>query len=128
MEMRSPMGRALGLGSAKSGFGHWWGQRLSAAALVVLGLWFAVSVLGLVSTDYWAVAAWAGEPLHAILLVLFLGTLLYHSSLGIQVVIEDYVHGPAVHVAALVVNRFVHVALAVAGAWSVIALSAGGQA
>ncbi|MCC7258036.1 MAG: succinate dehydrogenase, hydrophobic membrane anchor protein [Gammaproteobacteria bacterium] len=128
MALRSPLGRALGLGSAKSGFGHWWGQRLSAGALVLLGLWFAVSLLGLASTDYWAVAAWVGEPRHAILLILFLITLLYHSSLGVQVVIEDYVHEAPAKVSALVVNRFLHVALAVAGVYSVVTLSVGGQA
>lgn len=128
MALRSPLGRALGLGSAKSGFDHWWGQRLSAGALVLLGLWFAVSLLGLASTDYWAVAAWVGEPRHAILLILFLITLLYHSSLGVQVVIEDYVHEAPAKVSALVVNRFLHVALAVAGVYSVVTLSVGGQA
>lgn len=128
MTLRSPLGRALGHGSAKSGFHHWWGQRLSAAALAPLGLWFVFSIVGLSSTDYWAVAAWVGDPLHAILLILLLLTLVYHSALGVQVVIEDYVaHGTA-RVAALVLVRFLHVALAVAGAYSVVTLSVGGQA
>ena len=114
MALQSPLGRVLGLGSARSGHEHWWGQRLSAAALVPLGLWFMASVLGLASTDYWAVAAWVSEPMHAILLILFLVTLLQHSSLGLQVVIEDYVHHGAVKVTALVLVRFVHIALAAA--------------
>jgi succinate dehydrogenase / fumarate reductase membrane anchor subunit len=126
MSLRSPLGRALGLGSAKSGFGHWWGQRLSAVALVPLGLWFAFSMVGLASTDYWAVASWAGAPLHAILLILFLASLLYHSSLGLQVVIEDYVHGPA-KVASLVIVQLLHLALAVAAIYAVVTLSVGGQ-
>ena len=128
MSLQSPLGRALGHGSAKSGFQHWWGQRLSAAALVPLGLWFAVSLLGMASLDYWAISAWVGEPLHAILLLLFLLTLLYHSNLGLQVVIEDYVHRAATKVAALVLVRFAHVVMAVAAAWSILTLSAGGQA
>jgi succinate dehydrogenase / fumarate reductase membrane anchor subunit len=128
MSLRSPLGRVLGLGSARSGFAHWWGQRLSAAALVPLGLWFAFSMAGMSSTDYWAVAAWVSEPLHAILLILLLGTLLYHSNLGLQVVIEDYVHHAPAKVAALVVVRFVHVALAVAGIYAVVTVSIGGQA
>lgn len=126
MSLRSPLGRALGLGSAKSGFGHWWGQRLSAVALAPLGLWFAFSLAGLSSTDYWAVAAWVGTPSHAIMLILLLVTLLYHSSLGLQVVIEDYVHGGA-RVAALALVQLAHVALAVAGIYAVVTLSVGGQ-
>ena len=128
MELRSPLGRALGLGSAKSGHEHWWGQRLSAAALVPLGLWFMFSVLGLPSTDYWAVAAWVGEPRHAILLILFLAALLYHSNLGVQVVIEDYVHHGAAKVIGLALVRYVHVSLAVAGIYAVVVLSVGGAA
>ncbi|MCK6371035.1 MAG: succinate dehydrogenase, hydrophobic membrane anchor protein [Gammaproteobacteria bacterium] len=126
MGFRSPLGRALGLGSARSGFAHWWGQRLSAAALVPLGLWFMVSVMGLPSTDYWAVSAWAGSPLHAVLLVLLLASLLYHSNLGLRVVIEDYVHG-ATKVVTLVLVQFLHMLLAVAGVYAIVALSAGGQ-
>lgn len=128
MSLRSPLGKALGHGSAKSGFHHWWAQRLTAAALVPLGLWFAASLLGMGSFDYWAVSAWVGEPLHAILLLLLLGTVLYHSSLGVQVVIEDYVHHPGGKVAALVFVRFAHVAMGVAGLYSVVTLSVGGQA
>jgi succinate dehydrogenase / fumarate reductase membrane anchor subunit len=128
VSLRSPLGRVLGLGSAKSGFHHWWGQRLSAGALAPLGLWFVFSLVGLASTDYWAVAAWVGDPLHAILLILLLLTLLYHSSLGLQVVIEDYVGHGAPRVAALVLVKFLHVALAVAGVYSVVTLSLGGQA
>lgn len=128
MSLRSPLGKALGHGSAKSGFQHWWAQRLTAAALVPLGLWFTVSLLGMDSLDYWAVSAWVGEPLNAILLILFLVTLLYHSSLGVQVVIEDYVHQRGVKLVALVAVRFAHVAMAVAGLYSVVTLSVGGQA
>ncbi len=128
MSLQSPLGRVLGLGSAKSGFEHWWGQRLSAVALVPLGLWFLASVTALESTDYWAVAAWAGEPMHAVLLILLLVALLYHSSLGVQVVIEDYVHHGPLKVGALVIVRLVHMALAVAGIYAVVAVSVGGQA
>jgi succinate dehydrogenase / fumarate reductase membrane anchor subunit len=128
MGMRTPLGRVLGLGSAKSGYGHWWGQRLSAVALTPLGLWFVVSVLGLTSTDYWAAAAWVGEPVNAILLILLLLTLLYHSNLGVQVVIEDYVHHRGAKVVALVLTRFSHALMAVAGVYSVVVLSIGAQA
>jgi succinate dehydrogenase / fumarate reductase, membrane anchor subunit len=127
VSLRAPLGKALGLGSAKSGFGHWWGQRLSAAALVPLGLWLAVSLAALPSTDYWAVSAWVGAPLNAILLLLLLLTLLHHSRLGLQVVIEDYVHGTA-KVIGLALVGFAHVAMAVAGSYAIIMVALGGQA
>lgn len=126
MSLRTPLGRALGLGSAKAGFAHWWSQRMSAAALVPLGLWFVLSIAGLPSTDYWAVAAWVGEPLHAILLILLLVSLLYHSSLGVQVIIEDYVRGAA-RISALVLVQFAHVVMAVAGIYAIVMLAAVGQ-
>jgi succinate dehydrogenase / fumarate reductase membrane anchor subunit len=115
------------LGSAKSGFQHWWAQRLTAVALAPLGLWFAFSVVGLASMDYWSVAAWVAEPLHAILLILFLLTALYHASLGLRVVIEDYMGHGRQRVIALVLSTFLHVALAVAGVYAVITISLGGQ-
>lgn len=128
MHLQSPLGRVLGLGSAKSGYGHWWGQRLSAAALVPLGLWFLFSVPGLSGADYATLAAWVGGMPHAILLVLLLATSLYHSSLGLQVVVEDYVHHGPAKVASLVLIKFAHVALAVSGIYAVVLLSTGSQA
>ena len=128
MSLRSPMGRVLRLGSAKSGHAHWLGQRLSAAALAPLGLWLAFSVLSLLGTDYWVVVAWIGEPLHAILLILALATLLYHSNLGVAVVVEDYVHHVPTRVTSLVLVNFMHIALAVAGIYSIVTLAVGGRA
>jgi len=95
---------------------------------VPLGLWFVFSVLTLSTADYQAVALWVAVPLHAILLILLLVTLLYHSSLGVQAVVEDYVHHGPTKVISLVLVNFVHIVLAVAGIYSVVALSLGGQA
>ncbi len=128
MSLRSPLGRVIGLGSAKSGFHHWWVQRLTAVALAPLGLWFVFSMVGLTSTDYWSVAAWVAEPLNAVLLIMLLLTLLYHSALGLQVVMEDYLHHGGGRLVALVAMQFLHVALAVAGVYSIVTLSVGSQA
>lgn len=128
MGFRSPLGRAIGAGSAKSGFEHWWGQRVSAAGLALLGLWFVISILGVDLGDHAAVSAWIASMPHAILLILLVATLLYHSNLGINVVLEDYVHDGGKLVFSLAVVRFAHVLMAVAAIYSIVKLSLGVQA
>ena len=123
MSLESPLGRALGRGSAKEGTGHWIGQRVTAIGLVPLGLWFLFSLLGLENTNYQFVAAWVADPAHAILLILLLLTLLYHSLLGTQVVIEDYVHGAA-KIICLLALRGVFAIMAVSGLFAVISVAA----
>jgi succinate dehydrogenase / fumarate reductase membrane anchor subunit len=127
VSLRSPLGRVLGLGSTRSGYHHWWNQRVSAVGLALLGPWFVLSMLGLAGADYGAVAAWAAQPWHAILLILLLLTLLLHSNLGLQVVMEDYVAHGANRVVALVLSRFVHVVLAVAGVYAIVMISLGAR-
>ena len=124
MRLESPLGRALGHGSARTGANHWIAQRLTAAGLVPLGLWFAFSLASLPHGNFVAVAAWIAEPLHAILLILLVLTLVYHSMLGLQVIVEDYVHG-ALGTLALIAVRFAHVILAVAGIYSIVVTSLG---
>lgn len=124
MSLQAPLARVLGLGSAKQGSGHWWAQRLTAVGLVPLTLWFAFSIMGLTHGNYEMVSAWVAEPLHAIGVILLVLTVVYHSSLGLQVVVEDYVHGPE-GIVALIVVKFAHVVLAVAGIYAVIVISVG---
>jgi len=125
MSLTSPLNRALGLGSAKQGAGHWWLQRLTAVALVPLGLWLALALGGLDGLNHAAVVAFIREPLNGILLSLTLLTLSYHSQLGVQVVVEDYVHGPGLKVATIVASSFAHVAVAVAGVFAVLRVAFG---
>ena len=120
MSLRSPLGRVLGLGTAKDGTGHWWGQRVSAVALVLLGCWFAISIATMSSFDYSASVAFIGKPLNAVLLVLLTVTMAYHSFLGLQVVIEDYVHSAGLKVTALIASRFAHLFLAVAAVFAIL--------
>ncbi len=124
MSLKSPMGQVLGLGSAGSGTGHWLAQRLTAVALVPLTLWFAVSLVTLPGLDFYTVNAWVADPLHALLLALLVVALVYHSSLGTQVVAEDYIHAPAVRVAVLVLLRLGHFALGAAGVLAVVLIAA----
>ena len=125
MSLVSPLNRVLGLGSAKEGAEHWWAQRLTAVALVPLGLWFAFALGGLDDLSYGSVEAFIGQPLNSILLILTVFTLTYHSHLGVQVVVEDYVHGPSIKIVTIVAVSFAHVAVAVAGVFAVLKVAFG---
>jgi succinate dehydrogenase / fumarate reductase membrane anchor subunit len=93
--MRSPLARAIGLGSAKEGAGEWWAERLSAVALAPLTLWFAAAIVAHSGSDYAGFIAWMRTPLAATLMILLLIALFHHTALGLRVVIEDYVHSGA---------------------------------
>lgn len=128
MGLRTPLGRVLGHGAAHSGTGHWWSQRLSAVALVLLGAWFLVSMLLLPGSSFETVHAWLARPLNAVLAILFAATMAWHSSLGVQVVIEDYVHRPLVRIVSLILSRFAHVLLAAAALLAVVLAALGNGA
>ena len=112
--MRSPLGRAIGLGSAREGVGPWWAERVSAVALIPLTLWFAASIIVHTGSDYTAFVAWLRAPLVATLMILLLIALFHHTALGLQVVIEDYIHSGA-KFAAVIAVRLGCFALAIAG-------------
>jgi succinate dehydrogenase / fumarate reductase, membrane anchor subunit len=123
--MRSPLGRAIGLGSAKEGVEHWWAQRITAIALLPLSLWFVSAVISLVGADLETVQNWVSQPLAAILLVLLLIAMFYHLALGIQVVIEDYVHTELARLGLVVVIRLLSFGFAVAGIFAVLSIAFG---
>lgn len=123
MSLRSPLGQVLGRGSAKSGVSHWWVQRMTALALVPLTLWFAFQLVHLPITDSLAVREWVAAGVNPALLVLFVTAVSWHSSLGIQVVIEDYVHVPALKLGGLLLNTFLHITLAVAALMAVLRIA-----
>ena len=123
MSLQSPLGKFLGHGSAKEGTEHWWSQRVTAVALIPLTLWFVFALVGMDSFEHAAVSVWLGQPLNAVLMILLLLATLYHSQLGLQVVVEDYVHAGGLKVAMLLAAKFIHVAAGVAGIYSIIILS-----
>ena len=125
MSFRTPLGTARGLGSAKSGSAHWWGQRVSALALIPLSLWFAGSVLKLSHADYMNVILWLHTPWVAVFLSLFLVTLLYHAYLGVQVVIEDYMHTKPLEIASLLLVKFACILLGAAGVFTALRIAFG---
>jgi len=119
MSLRHPLARAKGDGSSGEGSHHWWLQRLSALALIPLGLWFVFAVIGHLGDDYSAVVRWLSHPGVALAAVLFSVFMFFHAHLGVQVVIEDYIHNESVKIICLLVSKAV---LLVAGAASVFAI------
>ena len=115
MSLRSPLGRVRGLGSAKEGVTHFWAQRMTALALIPLTVWFVVSLLCVLGADHAAVKAWVGSPVVAGLLILLIAATFYHAFLGLQVVIEDYVHNEATKLVSLVLVKGVAILLTVIG-------------
>ena len=111
---RSPLARAIGLGTAKSGVQHWWAERVAAVALVPLCLWFAASIIAHAGSDRAVFIGWIRTPLATSCMTLLLIALFHHSALGLQVVIEDYVHS-GLKTLALLGMRFGCCGLAVAG-------------
>lgn len=92
MSLRSPLGKVRGLGSAKNGTHHWWMQKVTAVALIPLTVWFVSSVVQMTQADHPAVVKWMSSPVVAVLMMLFIVTGIYHLKLGLQVIIEDYIH------------------------------------
>ena len=121
--MRSPLGRVIGLGSAKEGVEHWWLQRITAVALVPLSLWFVIAIIRLVGADSDGVRDWVGNPLPAIMLVLLLIATFYHAALGLYVVVEDYIHAELTKLGLVVIVRLGCFALAVAGMFAVLSMA-----
>ena len=128
MSLRSPLGRVLGLGSAKDGSHHWWMQRVSAVALVLLSLWFLIALLTRGALDYVSVIEWMDHPVNATLLVLLVITVAYHSALGVQVVLEDYVSNKGAKLVSLLANQFVHLTLGAIGVFAILRVAFGSAA
>ena len=121
--MRTPMSKVRYLGSAKSGTHHAWMMRVTSAALIPLTVAFVWIVLSLVGKDYNTVRETLGAPLPAILMLLFIGTSIYHMKLGMQTIIEDYVHGHGSKTALLVANTFFSLCIGISAAYAVLKLS-----
>ena len=125
MNLRTPIKQARGVGSSGEGVHHWWLHRVSAIALIPLTLWFVAGVIGIVAQDYEAAVAWVRDPWVTVLLLLFVSTVFHHSMLGIQVVVEDYVHQRTALVVSLLLNTFLHYLFAAAALVAVLRISLG---
>lgn len=126
MSLRTLLGKVIGPGSAQKGTGHWWRQRLTAIVLIPLGFWFMISLATAGDLGHGSTVAWLARPLNAVLLSAFVLILLYHSKLGVEAVIEDYVSSPRLKTGGLSLSVLVHLLLAMAGVISILRISVGG--
>ena len=125
-DLRSPLARARGLGSAKDGTHHWWVQRVTAVALVPLTVWFVASLVMLSGATFGQIGNWIEDPLVMTFLILFIGIGMHHAQLGLQVVIEDYVQGEGMRIACVLLVRFIAVVAGLAGIIAVLKVGVGG--
>jgi succinate dehydrogenase / fumarate reductase membrane anchor subunit len=125
MSMRTPLGRVRGLGSAKSGTEHFWYQRLTAIANAVLVTAGIVLLISLTGRSYAGVRQILGSPLVAVLMLLFILSITTHMRIGMQVIIEDYVHEENQKLTLLILNTFYAVGVGLACAYAVLKLSFG---
>jgi succinate dehydrogenase membrane anchor subunit len=124
--IRTPLGRVRGLGSAKEGVQAWWMQRLTAIALVPLSLWFVVSLVAHAGADHPAIVHWLSRPRNTVLLGLLVAISFHHAQLGLQVVVEDYVHHEGLKLASLIAIKFLAVLLAVGTIYAILRIALGG--
>jgi succinate dehydrogenase / fumarate reductase membrane anchor subunit len=125
-DLRTPLSRARGLGSARQGVHHWWAQRITAVAVIPLVTWFAISLIMLSGADYAVVRAWIGSPVVMVLLTLTIVIGLHHGQLGMQEVVEDYVHGEGLKLALIVLLRFTAVFFGLAAIVAILRIGFGG--
>lgn len=125
MSLQTPLGKVRGLGSAKDGTSHFWLQRLTAIALVPLGIWFTLAMLGLIGAGHAEVTGWLRQPVPASLMLLFIASSFYHLKLGAQVIIEDYVHGEGFKLISQIAVTLACVALGFVSAFAVLKISLG---
>ena len=125
MSLRSPLGRVLGLGSARGGSSHWYAQRVTAVALVLLALWFVVSLALLADASYEQATGWLRMPLNSALALLLVVVAAWHAVLGLQVIVEDYVADKGKRLLVLIAIKFAFVVAAVVGVLAVLRIAFG---
>lgn len=123
MSLRQPLARVKGLGASGEGSHHWWWQRLTALSLVPLTLWFLFSVIGQLGSDFAAVRSWISQPHVAVLLLLYLVSMFYHGMLGMQVILEDYIHTEGLRLVIILFTKAVLLVAATASIFAVLSVA-----
>lgn len=123
-DTRSALAKAVGLGSSRYGIEHWWAERISAVALVPLTIWLMACLIARTGSNYAGLVQWLRMPSTTIVMILLLIALFYHTALGLQVIIEDYVHS-GLKFAAIAIIRLTCVGLAVAGIVAILLVAFG---
>ncbi len=126
MRQRSALRRARGLGAAGFGTEHWWAERLTAIALIPLIVWFVIAVIPLTGVDHATALAWIGHPVNATLLTLLVAAIMHHGQLGLQVVIEDYVHAEGLKLASVLLVKAAALVLGLGSIFAVMKIAFGG--
>jgi len=128
MSLRSPLARVLNHGAAHGGVSHWIVERVTAVALAPLSVWLVIALLSLPHTDYASVSRWAASGWNPVWLALLVLLGAWHSWLGVQMVVEDYVHGVLIKTLTLLLSTFVHGLLALSGVYAVLRIALRGAA
>ena len=128
MAKGTPVGRVRGLGSAKSGAHHWWLERLTSVSTLILFIWFLVALLRLPALDHRTVTDWLSEPLAAVPMLLLIVSTFWHLKLGMQVVIEDYVHEEGLKLFSVTLLNFLTIGAAALAFFAVLKIAFGSAA
>jgi succinate dehydrogenase / fumarate reductase membrane anchor subunit len=126
MAQGSPLGKVRGLGSAKSGASHWWTERLTSVSTLILSVWLLVSLLLLPDLSHGTLTSWLSSPLAAVPMLLFIVSTFYHLKLGMQVVIEDYVHEEGMKLFSIALLYFFAIGGAALAFFAVLKIAFGG--
>ncbi|MCF6215058.1 MAG: succinate dehydrogenase, hydrophobic membrane anchor protein [Emcibacter sp.] len=123
MSFNTPISKVRGLGSARNGTHHWWMQKIAAVALVPLTVWFVASVVQMTKADYFTVISWLSSPIPAILMLIYIVIAIYHLRLGLQAIVEDYIHSEGMKVGLQFSILFGCTIIAVASIFSVLKIA-----
>lgn len=121
--LKNPLARARGLGSAKRGADHWLAERVSSVAMVVLGLWFICAVITNHHMTFTEALLWLSSPFNAVMMILLVIVSVHHAVMGVQVVVEDYVHNEGLKIVTLVLMKLFYYGLAVLGVFSILQIA-----
>ena len=128
MRMESPLGRVRGLGSARSGAHHWWLERLTSVSTLLLFIWFVISLIRLPALDHETIVEWLASPIAAVPMLLLIVSTFWHLKLGLQVVIEDYVHEEGSKLFSILLLNFFTIAAGALAFFAVLKIAFGGDA